>query len=66
MTAGGNDRGVIPVDTNVNASHTARRRLAAAHSEVSYGERSKSYNRRRYHRANRRAAQAEITEALAE
>ena len=66
VTRGGNDSPVIPVSIHVTETRTARRRLAAAHSEVSYRERSKSYNRRRYHRANRRAARAEIAEALAE
>jgi hypothetical protein len=47
----------------MNATRTASRRLAAAHSEVSMRERHHGYNRRRYHRANRRAAKAEIIAA---
>lgn len=49
----------------MNATRSATRRLAAAHSEVSMRERHHGYNRQRYHRANRRAGKAEIAEALA-
>ena len=60
----GNHMRVVPVGDYVNATRTADRRLSSAHSEVNYRDGATSYNRNRYHRASRRAAQAEIAASL--